>query len=88
MRAAAHVSGLVLLIAAAVGAAPPPSVDTAFQKFWSARNPDDAAKAAGGVVSSGVTVDAALARLKAGRPYSSHVKHGLVHLQRLHVSIK
>ena len=82
MRAAAHLSALGLLLAAAVGAAAPPSIDSAFQKFWSARNPDDAAKAAAAVVSSGIPFDAALARLKRGRPYSSQVKHGLVRLQR------
>ena len=82
MRAAAPVPVLVLLLAVAVGTAGPPSIDSAFQKFWSARNPDEAAKAAAAVVSSGVTFDAALARLKQGRLYSPQVKRGLVHLQR------
>jgi pimeloyl-ACP methyl ester carboxylesterase len=86
MRAAVHASALMLLLAAAAAAAAPPSIDSAFQKFWSARNPDDAVKAAAAVVSSGVTVDEALARLKRGRPYASQVKRGLVHLQRRSVA--
>jgi hypothetical protein len=73
---------IVLAAAAAAAAAPPPSIDAVFQKFWSARNPDDAAKAAASVVTSGVSFDEALARLKRGRPYSAQVKKGLVHLQR------
>jgi hypothetical protein len=84
MRAAVHLSAIVLLLA--VGAAAPLSTDAAFQKFWSARNPDDAAKAAAAVVSSGVAFDDALARLKHGRPYSAQVKRGLVHLQRRSVA--
>jgi len=81
-RAAVPVCALMLLLTAATGAAPPPTADAAFQKFWSAHNPDDAAKSAAAVVSSGVTFDDALARLKHGRPYSAEVKRGLVHLQR------
>ena len=81
-RAFAHALVLTSALAAALGAAAPPSVDAAFQKFWSAKNPDDAAKAAGAVVSSGVSFDDALAALKRGRSYSPQVKRGLVHLQR------
>jgi len=76
------VFAVVIALGAVVAAAPPPDVDAAFQKFWSAHNPDDAAKAAAAVVSSRVSVDDALARLKRGRSYSSQVKRGLVHLQR------
>jgi hypothetical protein len=65
-----------------VSAAPPASVDAAFEKFWSARNPQDAAKAAQAVVSSGVAFDDALARLKRGRSYSPDVKRGIIRLQR------
>jgi dipeptidyl aminopeptidase/acylaminoacyl peptidase len=46
-------------------------VDAVFQKFWSAANPDEAAKAAAEIVKSGVTFDEALRRLKAGRTYQT-----------------
>jgi predicted esterase len=81
-RVVFHLSALTLLLAAAIGAVPPPTVDAAFQKFWSAHNPDDAAKNAAAIVSSGLPFDEALAKVKRGRPYSSQVKRGLVHLQR------
>ena len=48
---------------ALMGAAGPPSIDAAFQKFWDARSPQDAAKAGPDIVSSGVTFADALARL-------------------------
>jgi pimeloyl-ACP methyl ester carboxylesterase len=70
------------LSAAIVWAAAPPSIDAAFEKFWNARSPQDAAKAAEAVVRSGVTFDEALARLKRGRTYPAQVKRGLVKLMR------
>jgi hypothetical protein len=71
-----------LLCAAVVWAAAPPAIDAAFEKFWSARTPQDAAKAVEAVVRSGITVDEALARLKRGRTYAAQPKRGLVKLQR------
>ena len=71
-----------LLAVAVVRAAPPPSIDAALEKFWSARSPQDAGKAAEAVVRSGITFDEALARLKRGRPYAAQVKRGLVKLER------
>src|SRR6185436_13639192 len=68
--------------AALVSAAPPPSVDAAFDKFWSAHNPQDAAKTAQAVVASAVGFDDARARLKRGRSYSPEVKRGSIRLQR------
>ena len=65
-----------------VAAAPPPAVDAAFEKFWGAHNPQDAAKAAQTVVASAVAFDDALARLKRGRSYSADVKRGSLRLQR------
>jgi pimeloyl-ACP methyl ester carboxylesterase len=76
------VAGCALACALVVSAAAPASVDAAFEKFWSAHNPQDAAKAAQAVVSSGVRFDDALARLKRGRNYSPDVKRGIVRLQR------
>ena len=63
-------------------AAPQPTLDAAFEKFWSARSPQEAAKAAQLVVASGISFEDALARLKRGRPYSAEVKRGVIRLQR------
>jgi len=68
--------------AALASAAAPPSIDAAFEKLWSARNPQDAGKAAREIVAAGVTFDEALKRLKAGRVYSPDVKRGMIRLQR------
>jgi acetyl esterase/lipase len=78
----ALICAFAVAVTVAVSALPPMSVDAAFEKFWNARNPQDAAKAAQAVVSSGVAFDDALARLKRGRSYSPDVKRGLVRLQR------
>src|SRR5438309_8221865 len=59
-----------------------PSVDAAFKKFWEARNPQEAARAAAEIVKSGIAFDAALARLKQGRTYRSTVPRGIVRLSR------
>jgi len=63
-------------------AAPSGAIDTAFEKFWTARNAQDAAKAAPQVVATGVGFDEALQRLKAGRMYRPDVKRGTTRLQR------
>ena len=73
---------LALLVLAAsavtvVGAQSPSPVDTAFQKFWDARSPSEAAKLVDGVLKTGVTYDDALKQLKRGRTYSSQ-KTGVV----------
>jgi len=65
-----------------VDAAPGGTVDGAFKKFWDARSPQEAARAAGAVIGSGVTFQDALARLRRGRPYSSNVPRGIVRLSR------
>src|SRR5262245_23921737 len=84
------VAPIVCAIALAAGAAAPhagraaaaPSVDAAFQRFWDARSPGDAGKAARDVVQSGVTFDEAYARLKRGRNYTAQPKRDVVHLLR------
>ena len=43
------------VLGAAAGAVAPAPIDAAFQKFWAAHNPQEAAKAAQDVVASGVT---------------------------------
>jgi len=53
-------------------------VDRAFGAFWAARNAQEAAKLVPDVVRSGVTVDEASRRLKAGRPYAANVPKGVV----------
>jgi poly(3-hydroxybutyrate) depolymerase len=69
-----------------VYSAQPPAIDAAFARFFDARNPDDAAKAAQKIAASGVSFDDALARLRRGRPYSAQVKRGVVKLQRRNVA--
>jgi len=64
---------------AAVGAQSPSPVDAAFQKFWDARSPSEAAKLVDGVLKTGVTYEDALRQLKRGRTYSSQ-KTGVVML--------
>lgn len=46
-------------------------VDSAFQKYWAAVSPEEAAKLAEDVAKSGVTFEGALAKLKAGRSYAA-----------------
>src|SRR5260221_484818 len=53
------------------------SVDSAFQKFWDARSPAEAAKQVDALVKTGVTYDEALRRLKQGRTYGAQ-KTGVV----------
>jgi hypothetical protein len=53
-------------------------VDTAFRRFWDARSREEAAKAVPDVLKSGVTLDDALKRLKAGRPYSPSAARGVL----------
>jgi len=73
---------VAVAIALQPSSAAAPNVDAAFRAFWDAKNPDAAAKAAQGVVASGVSFDDARARLKRGREYSKQVKRGAVRLQR------
>ncbi len=49
---------------------PTPSVEEAFDAFWQARTPADAAERVGDVLRSGVSFDAAYQQLKRGRPYA------------------
>src|SRR5262245_5832112 len=67
---AAAVSTLILSGSAGPGAAAP-AVDAAFQRFFSAATPADAASAVDALARSGVTFDAAYARLKEGRAYAA-----------------
>jgi hypothetical protein len=53
------------------------NLDAAFSKFWDARTPADAARVADSVLSTGITYDDALGRLKQGRSYTAQ-KPGVV----------
>ncbi|OFW24097.1 MAG: hypothetical protein A3H97_18370 [Acidobacteria bacterium RIFCSPLOWO2_02_FULL_65_29] len=59
-----------------------PSVDAAFKQFWDAKSPQEAANLVPAIVASGVSFDAALARLKQGRAYSPDAPKGVVRLSR------
>lgn len=59
-----------------------PDADAAFAKFWAARSPQAAAKAAGDIIKSGSGFDDAWATLRRGRPYAAKVPRGTVQLQR------
>jgi hypothetical protein len=46
-------------------------IDAAFEKFWSASSPEEAAKSAQDILKAGVTFEDAFARLKSGRRYGA-----------------
>ncbi len=81
-----------LTLASLVAATDP---DSAFQNFWSAKSPDEAARYIDDVVKSGVTFEEAVRRLKAGRTYrpektgivmlSNKKKDGIEHFYALNV---
>jgi hypothetical protein len=48
----------------------PSSIDAAFEKYWVAKSPKEAARQAGEILKSGVSFDDALRRLKQGRTYT------------------
>jgi acetyl esterase/lipase len=77
-RRLAFVSILALLAATAAASAASADIDAAFKAFWAARTPQEAAKVVPDLLRSGVTVEEALKRLKAGRPYSATVPKGVV----------
>ena len=68
----------VPFLAATLRAAQANGVDAAFEAFWDARTPQDAARLVPRITASGVSVDEALKRFKAGRPYSAKVPRGVV----------
>jgi pimeloyl-ACP methyl ester carboxylesterase len=73
-----RLASLALVVAAiAVRAESPSPADAAFQKFWDARSPSDAAKLVDGIVKTGVSYDDALKQLRRGRTYPAQ-KAGVV----------
>jgi pimeloyl-ACP methyl ester carboxylesterase len=55
-----------------------PAADALFAPFWTAKNPQDAGKAADAIVKSGVSFDDAFQALRKGRTYSPDVPKGIV----------
>jgi acetyl esterase/lipase len=72
------VAALGLLASTFAASAASADIDAAFKAFWAARTPQDAAKVVPDLLRSGLTVDEAVKRLKAGRPYSPAVPKGVV----------
>lgn len=75
----AGVIATLLLLTALHAQAPANRIDASFEKFWSAKNPDEAERVVDEVLKSGVTFDEAYRRLKAGRAYAGE-KTGIVKL--------
>jgi poly(3-hydroxybutyrate) depolymerase len=76
-----------LLTAVALGAvlslhAAPADLDAAFTRFWAAKDPNAAAKAAADIVKSGAPFDEVYAGLQKGRPFAASVATGLVQGRR------
>src|SRR5690349_7081356 len=72
MKRVAYLSALTcILFSLSLIHAQTRSVESAFEKFWAAATPDEAAKAGAEIVTSGVPFDEALRRLKAGRMYQT-----------------
>src|SRR5688500_16282061 len=59
-----------LLLSSQTGTA---SVDTVFQKFWTAGSPEDAAQLIDDILRTKISFEQAIAKLKAGRTYEPHV---------------
>ncbi|HEX7139561.1 MAG TPA: hypothetical protein VF219_17040, partial [Vicinamibacterales bacterium] len=62
-------AALALAALPLAGAAQSSRVDAAFERFWAAASPAEAAERVDEVVASGVTFDDALRRLRTGRRY-------------------
>jgi pimeloyl-ACP methyl ester carboxylesterase len=81
VRSGRRLLRLAAVIAAAASlAAAPSAVDVAFNAFWTAPNPEAAARAIEAVVKTNVPFADAYARLKRGREYRADVPRGIVHL--------
>jgi hypothetical protein len=61
---------------------PTTALDVAFIKYWAAKNPDEAAKAASDIVKSGASFDDVYARLSEGRSYAKDVATGVITARR------
>ena len=79
LRSACVIAGAIATVTV-VAHAQRPSVDAAFQRFWSARDRGEAAAAVDEVLRSGVSVTEAVTRLKRGRVFPSDPPRGVVRL--------
>src|SRR6266567_7930389 len=71
--------GMFLVFSAAQAQNGAGRIDSAFQKFWATKSPDEAERLSDDIVKTGATFDEALRRLKAGRTYTAQ-KTGIVKL--------
>ena len=71
--------GMFLVFSAAHAQNGAGRIDSAFEKFWAAKSPDEAERLSDDIVKTGVTFEEALRRLKAGRTYTAQ-KTGIVKL--------
>jgi poly(3-hydroxybutyrate) depolymerase len=78
--AALAATGLIAAVVCLAGAQA--DVDAPFARFWSAKDPSAAAKAANDIIKAGISVDDAFARLQRGRTYSKAVATGIVEGRR------
>jgi hypothetical protein len=76
-------SCVVVAFTPAAATAPPVTLDSAFGRFWAAKDPGDAAKAAADVVKTGAAFEEVFRRLRAGRPYSNDVPRGILPRRRV-----
>ena len=60
-----------LAVSAAVVSAQPPSIDAAFEQFWSAKSLTEAQRQVDAIERSGIAFDEAYARLRRGRTYAA-----------------
>ncbi len=70
------------LLILTLGTGPAPTSDAAFERYWAANDPSEAAKAAADVVKSGASFDEVYRRLKEGRRYVNSVATGIVAARR------
>jgi hypothetical protein len=78
IRRVVFATAIALLAASSAASAASADIEAAFKAFWGARTPQDAARVIPDLLRSGVTLDEAMKRLKAGRPYSATVPRGVV----------
>jgi acetyl esterase/lipase len=90
MSRKARIAGAAGLLVLAWSVASPPAsatadLDSAFRKFWDAKDPSAAARASRAIVGSRASFEEVYARLKRGRAYSKDVATGEVRGKRLGV---
>src|ERR1051325_8094015 len=78
---------ILAAVAAVVATLQPPQtaspLDAAFARYWDARNPNDAAKAANDIVKAAPAFDEVYARLQRGRTYAKTAPTGVIRGRRV-----